>query len=74
MKNQERVVASVPVGARSFLRIAIVPDDATVVVRKFTRNGERIFIPTGLTLKLANLTEASDFVAGITKASAEAWK
>ena len=74
MRDQERVIATIPLGARSFIRVAVNIRDGSIVLRKFTANGQRIFLPTGMVLKLNNLTEARGVVAGITEASAEVWK
>lgn len=70
--DQERVIATVRLGTRSFIRISV--RDGCVIIRKFTANDRRIFLPTGLPLKLKTFEEARDLIAGITAAAAEVWK
>jgi hypothetical protein len=74
MRDQERIIATIPLGARSFLRVAVNSRDGGIIIRKFTANGQRIFLPTGMVLKLSSLTEARGVIAGITEASADVWK
>lgn len=54
------------------MRVAV--KDGGIIIRKFTADGRRIFLPTGLPLKLGNPQEARDLIAGITAALAEVSK